>query len=111
MNVHTSTLAAMAACLPHLPGAPVQTPPVTNAYRAMGGGAGSPTVADALALAAYMDELAQLPALPDGVRILLLAVRDALLGRRVRTRHHGNGRDSRAGGSRRRVTATVDVAL
>ena len=72
------------------------------------------TVAELAAVAEHIGDVAVHPYLPAELQTFLLAVQDVLLGRRVRNQH-GPAPDCRtcrrsgSGGSRRHVTAVVDL--
>ena len=83
-----------------------------RACEALLGGSASASVEDVSVLAAYLDELARRPSLPEEARQLLLAARDGLLGRRIRNhRRRGGSCKAKCGGccpARPHVTV-VDV--
>lgn len=113
MTVRLCAVAALAVCLPRMDDAPALTAPVARALQALLGGSKSASVEDLHVLAFHLDDLSRRSGLPEEARRLLMAARDALLGRRIR--NHA----SQAGGSGRRasksgsspVTATMQVSV
>ena len=115
MNLRSGDVATLAVFLPFLHGLPAPSLPVLMGVHAICDREASVSVGDLQAVASYLDGMAEHPHMPAEAKRALLAVRDALLGRRVRnhasraTGRRRTGRRGGSGGPRRHVTATVDM--
>lgn len=110
MTARVCAVAALAVFLPHLDDAPALTAPVMRACRALLDESASASVEDIHVLAVYLDVLARRPGLPEEARLLLLAARDSLLGRRVRN-HRPRQRRGRTGRDSGSLTATMQLQV
>lgn len=114
MNVRPGIIALLAVYLPRLQDLPAPSLPVMTGAHALCDRAGSVSVAELAAVAEHIGDVADHPYLPAELQTFLQAVQDVLLGRRVRNQH-GPAPDCRtcrrsgSGGSRRHVTAVVDL--
>ena len=94
MHFKTAYIALAAVVLPSMDGLPPAPRNVLQAVQSLCEDSASASVAELATVAGYLAELAAIPELPDEVRLVLLVVRDSLLGLRVRNHHPRTSRGS-----------------